>query len=376
MFERSLRGFCLLFSIILTSSAYGADDQLRMITATGRAVISHADALMEAKNTALEDALYLAALSGGAKIDGFSSVQADTSLDDHFVVRPSSEILDYNIIDEAHDDLHYQVTVQAAVGTVDRVGCQNRMVGHVTMFAPDYSLTRQVPGWLSTTPQLMTQELYNRMEAQPKLMLKNEAATKLDIKKLLKDRRYDYTALTSSRPVMKDGDFAFSTEIELIGGSVKKDFNQEQFVDVIITSHIFTGSHLDALGEISHSVRVKVGNKSISQTLSTFMAPKRSAVKDTLFQTVDTHAKDLAKAMLCLPLSGMMTKRDEGLHVNVGSRQGLSTNHLAVVSGKMTPWTILRVIEADDNGATLVPLNRQRDLSELNGRQVTFLEFN
>ena len=77
--------------MMLGGPLWAADDQLQMITATGRAVISHSDALSEAKNAALEDALYLAALSGGAKIDGFSSIQADTALDDHFVIRPSSE---------------------------------------------------------------------------------------------------------------------------------------------------------------------------------------------------------------------------------------------------------------------------------------------
>ena len=113
---------CLIILIMLSGPWHAAEDQLRMITATGRAVISHGDALNEAKNSALEDALYWAALSGGAKIDGFSSVQADTALDDHFVVRPSSKIVDYNIIDEMHDDQHYQVTVQAAVGSVEREG--------------------------------------------------------------------------------------------------------------------------------------------------------------------------------------------------------------------------------------------------------------
>ena len=92
-----IRRLSLFIIIMLSGAVQAADDQLRMITATGRAVIAHSDALNEAKNAALEDALYLAALSGGAKINGFSSVQADTSLDDHFVVRPSSNILDYNL---------------------------------------------------------------------------------------------------------------------------------------------------------------------------------------------------------------------------------------------------------------------------------------
>ena len=93
-------------------------------------------------------------------------------------------------------------------------------------------------------------------------------------------------------------------------------------------------------------------------------------------QLVDTHANALSQTMLCLPLSATMTQRDDGLHVTIGARQGLGPNHLAVVSGRMTPWTILRVTKSDADGATLMPLNRQRNLADLNGQTVTFLEFN
>jgi hypothetical protein len=367
---------CLFIFIMLSWPLQAADDQLQMITATGRAVISHSDALNEAKNAALEDALYLAALSGGAKIDGFSSIQADTALDDHFVVRPSSEILDYNIIDEMHDDQHYQVTVQAAVGTVEREGCQNRMVGHISMFAPSYSLTRHVPGWLSTTPQLMVRTLYDRMASQPELTLTNYAGTKLDVGALLKDARYDYQTLTSSRPNVADGDFAFATEISFGSARVDKGLHQQHFLDVTITSHMFSGSRYQNLGDVTHSSRIKTGGTSINQTISTLAAPKRSDIQEALLQLVDTHAKALSQAMLCLPLSATMTQRDDGLYVSIGARQGLGPNHLAVVSGHMTPWTILRVTKSDANGATLMPLNRQRNLAELNGQTVTFLEFN
>ena len=361
---------------MLSGPLQAADDQLQMITATGRAFISHIDALNEARNVALEDALYLAALSGGAKIDGFSSIQADTALDDHFVVRPSSEILDYNIIDEMYDDQHYQVTIQAAVGTVEREGCQNRMVGHISMFAPTYSLTRHVPGWLSTTPQLMVRTLYELMASQPELTLTNYAGTKLDVGELLKDARYDYQTLTSSRPNVADGDFAFATEISFGSARVDKGLYQQHFLDVTITSHLFSGSRFQNLGDVTHSSRIKTGGTSINQTISTLVAPKRSDIHEALLQLVDTHAKALSQAMLCLPLSATMTQRDDGLYVSIGARQGLGPNHLAVVSGHMTPWTILRVTKSDANGATLMPLNRQRNLAELNGQTVTFLEFN
>ena len=361
---------------MLSGSLQAADDQLQMITATGRAVISHSDALNEAKNMALEDALYLAALSGGAKIDGFSSIQADTSLDDHFVVRPSSEILDYDIVDQMHDDQHYQVTVQAAVGSVERDGCQNRILGHISMFAPSYSLTRHVPGWLSTTPQLMVRALYDKMAVQSELTLTNHAGTKLDVGTLLKDARYDYQTLTSSRPHVADGDFAFATEISFSDARVDKGLHQQHFLDVTITSHLYSGSRYQELGDVTHSGRINTGGTSISQTISTLAAPKRSDIQEALLQLVDTHANALSQTMLCLPLSATMTQRDDGLYVTIGARQGLGPNHLAVVSGQMTPWTILRVTKSDADGATLMPLNRQRNLAELNGQTVTFLEFN
>ncbi len=367
--------FCLFIFVILSGPLRAADDQLQMITATGRAVISHSDALNEAKNVALEDALYLAALSGGAKIDGFSSIQADTALDDHFVVRPSSKILDYNIIDETYDDQHYQVTVQAAVGTVEREGCQNRVVGHISMFAPSYNLTRHVPGWLSTTPQLMVRTLYDQMAAKSELTLTNYAGTKLDVSALLKDARYDYQTLTSSRPKVADGDFAFATEIGFDSARVDKGTHQQHFLDVTITSQMFSGSRYQNLGDVTHSSRIKTGSTSIIQTISTLAAPNRSDIKEALLKLVDTHAKALAQTMLCLPLSATMTQRDDGLFVTIGARQGLGPNHLAVVSGDMSPWTILRVTKSDANGATLMPLNRQRNLAELNGQTVTFLEF-
>ena len=237
-----IRRLSLFIFIMLSGAVQAADDQLRMITATGRAVIAHSDALNEAKNAALEDALYLAALSGGAKINGFSSVQADTSLDDHFVVRPSSNILDYNIIDEAHDDLHYQVTVQAAIGSVERNGCQNRKLGHVSMFAPTFQTTRQVPGWMSTTPQLMVLELYSRMAEKPEFTLTNHAGTKLDAAAAQGDKRYNYAALTSSQPSVSDGDFAFNTTVNLSTSRVTRQTHQQQFLEVTLTSHIFTGS--------------------------------------------------------------------------------------------------------------------------------------
>ena len=99
-------------------SVEAKEKNLKLVTSTGRAAIISDEQMQETRSRALEDALYSAALLGGAEIDGFSSIQAGTQLDDHFVVRPSSKIVDYDILSEQSDDLHYAITIEAAVGEV------------------------------------------------------------------------------------------------------------------------------------------------------------------------------------------------------------------------------------------------------------------
>ena len=55
---------------------------------------------MVAKKRALDDALYLASLQGGAKIDGYSTVDTNTSLNENLLIRPSSSIKDFVILEK------------------------------------------------------------------------------------------------------------------------------------------------------------------------------------------------------------------------------------------------------------------------------------
>ena len=353
-----------------------AGDGLRMVSATGRAVINDQAALHEAKNIALEDALYLAALKGGAKIDGFSSVQADTSLDDHFVVRPSSEILDYRIVNEIKDDLHYEVTVEAAVGKIAEPACHDRAAGHLTMFAPTMSMTRSVPGWLSTMPSMMMVDLYHQLENTTNLTLYNKGATVLDPVQMKRDARYDYNALMNGKVAIHDGDFAFATNIALESFSDGSAFGQSQHLRAIITTSLYAGSQLTPLGEVLNEIKLKLGERSPSLLISKLSTTKRDKVKAALLSGLQNHAKAIASATLCLPLKAVIKLEDDKLHVNLGMRQGIQVNRLAMVSGVSSKWSVLRVIEAGDGYSILEPLSRQRKPVDLNGKLATFLEKN
>jgi len=376
MSKRVITWFFATIFALLTGAHALAGDGLRMVTATGRAVINDQAALHEAKNIALEDALYLAALKGGAKIDGFSSVQADTSLDDHFVVRPSSEILDYRIINEIKDDLHYEVTVEAAVGKIAEPACHDRAVGHLTMFAPTMSMTRSVPGWLSTMPSMMMVDLYRQLENTANLTLYNEAATVLDPVKMKRDARYDYNALMNGKVSIRDGDFAFATNIAFESFSADFGLGQSQHLRAIITTSLYAGSQLTPLGEVRDEIKLKLGDRSPSLLISKLSTTKRDVVKAALLSGLQNHAKAIALATLCLPLKAVIKLENDKLHVDLGMRQGIQVNRLAMVSGVGSKWSVLRVIEAGDGHSILEPLSRQRKPADLNGKLATFLEMN
>ena len=105
MFKLTLNTKCLSALLIFVKTSFllmnttvanaNNEQSFKFTTATGRAAVTQNVTEELARMRALEDALYLAALQGGADINGFTSVSTDTSLQDHFVIRPSSKILDY-----------------------------------------------------------------------------------------------------------------------------------------------------------------------------------------------------------------------------------------------------------------------------------------
>ena len=70
--------------LLMNASVANANNEqsFKFTTATGRAAVTQNVTKELARMRALEDALYLAALQGGADINGFTSVSTDTSLQD------------------------------------------------------------------------------------------------------------------------------------------------------------------------------------------------------------------------------------------------------------------------------------------------------
>ncbi|MEK9604645.1 MAG: flagellar assembly protein T N-terminal domain-containing protein [Gammaproteobacteria bacterium] len=376
MIKRSsfLTFLCLFF--LCTQIAEASKKDIEIVTATGRAAIISGEHIDDTRARALEDALYSAALLGGAEIDGFSSVQAGTQLDDHFVVRPSSKIVDYDVVDEQIDDLHYTVTIEAAVGELKKVDCQNRLLNNVTMFAPMFRVDETIPAWLSQQPAGLIKDLYEQLKRKSNFELVNRSDLRLDPKELTRDQNFSYKALTSGAIRVADGDFAVSTTITLKRVAKNTSFQQEHFAEVTIESTIFVDSDYRLTQMINHQLQVPIRKILPTRFMSDLASPNQAKIRQELSRIMSEHAAELSSAIVCTPLSATMVSKEDGMHIPIGSRQGLQENRLAFVSNKAVPWTVLRVVKTNTNSAVLKPLNRQRSPAQLSGQRVLFLEFN
>ena len=93
--------FYFFLQLILLSFHSFAYQDLNILKAevTGRSVILDNN-IEKARRLALEDALYLSSLKGGAFVDGFSSISKNTILNDQSIIKSDSKILDFKILEE------------------------------------------------------------------------------------------------------------------------------------------------------------------------------------------------------------------------------------------------------------------------------------
>ena len=109
-----------LSDVITPIKSNAEDDDLSFIISTGRAALNTPEETDLARRRALEDALYLASLEGGAKINGYSAIDSGPNLTENFVVRPTTKILDYAFTKEVIKETHYEVTIKAADGNLSK----------------------------------------------------------------------------------------------------------------------------------------------------------------------------------------------------------------------------------------------------------------
>lgn len=362
-----------LFFVLGAATGHAAG--LRFTETTGRAVIMDAAMEQEARMLALEDALYLAALEGGASINGFSAVMSDTTLEDHFVIRPASRILDYTITNEVIDGEHYEVSIRAAIGDLPRGACLHQRAVHMTLFQPRMTLADNIPAAAAPMAVDVLNNVITTIERHGGVSASRATDVALDPSRLSRiNDSYDYTALTTGVVRVQRGDFAIVPEIILTGQRAGNALSRRDDMTMLIRLHVLAGESYAPIDkfEVTHTLTTR--QRSVSRSFNVIGQPRRTAIRAALIEPVAGLVDTMVADLQCRPLTATLALRDGRLTVPVGSHHGIGQNALAVASGTDTPWQIMRVTQVDARSSILTPLNDRRDPVTLAGRTVEFME--
>lgn len=371
------QSICKLFVLLLVLCATSshADQKLKFIETTGRAVITDENSLDSARRNALEDAIFLAALHGGAKIDGYSSVDRETTLTDHFTLRPAGQLLDFNIVSETIEGDHYETVIRAAVGELNSTQCSARSKVKIIKFAGQLNFSTKTPSWLREVAKEIEIEISNLLQDYSELDVLEVSPTQLKVAELIATNdSFDYTSLTSGRVRVKSGDFALVPNISMDLSKSTKNIETEVFLSLTVSSKLFQGDEYSLVADPSYQLLIKLHSETPWRSFDMIGKKSRDQIKRSIKGGLKNHVSDLIKSIKCIPLTAKLKLRSGKLVVDLGHSHGLSTNSLAVSSGTNTPYSLLHVTETFENEATLEPLNKSLETSSLVGKTINFME--
>jgi hypothetical protein len=371
----------LIFFIIFYNNSF-ADTKL--VKVTGRSVIED-NSVSIAKIRAIEDALYLASLEGGAMISGFSSVNTLSTLNEEILVRPSSGILDYDIIDEVISDQHYEVTINALLGDDNiRSNCQSRPKIRIIVYKPDLKINPHAPAWIHNLPSFIFSSFTNNLSKPENISLIN--ATDTDFKSNLKkfnSKEFNYASLTGNIYNIEPADFALNMKIYI---DVSKEEHktlftgprEETFLNLIVSISILDSKTGEVILEKQAKSKSFSGpSNSIIKSLNIITQPERDTIISNLNSVLIDLENDIVDTLHCLRLNANAnpSKIKNAIEIDLGSYQGIKVGNLAMVENGVFPFAVFKVVETNRNSSVLQPLDKSKDASLYYGQKITFMEF-
>ena len=361
-----------IFSVVI-SKAF-AKDPVRFIETTGRAVIEDDEMIDISRRRALEDALYLAALHGGAKINGYSAVSTDTSIQENLVIQPASKILDYTIISEERADMHFIVKIRSAVGQLRKKECDNKGQKSLSVYKPVINVDPSAPFWVNSLADELTNEIMVSLKSAEDINLTDNSFVSLDRDQLITaNDDFDYISLTSGREKTRYGDYAAVSAISIAEREKLVGFTTYNSLLITFDTNVYDGSTYTSSFSKSKSLEALFSSSGPWRTINLLLKTNRDNIVEPISIAAKEHAKEVIDNLICKEINSIVTVNNGKIEVPLGKRHGIKISALAVTKGEQTPFNVLRVEQVSETKSVLVPLNTALELSKLNGKSIQFL---
>ena len=373
----------LFFIFVLTASmnAYGkqSDSKFRKVEATGRAILIDGN-LDVSRKRAIEDALYIAALKGGAKVRGFSAIGADTVINEQSVVRAASKVIDFKIIKETQDKEFISIKISAIVG--DNLLSQNCKIRpiNISLFKGQIRVDSNVPSSLARKMPVWFDNFYEIISNSSNVAALDYRTKSID--KVIKSQQnasFNYSALTDGIPYVQAGDYSLVPQLSLTKNNLESGLYSS--FNIKTTFKIYKGSSFKLLP-------LKIYHFSFNYNVdSKFQFLRNVSTVDTIQidQNLKEHFRDVAKKffkdLYCRPLEGKLSFISSELSVDLGYKQGLKEKQIGIVRGLKiknsmlsNSSVILHVENINENKSKLLPLNDSIKLENLHNMTIEFVE--
>ena len=374
----------ILLSILLSILSFNVfaaqnDSNFRNVEATGRAILIEGKIDVSRKR-ALEDALYIAALKGGANINGFSAIGSNTIINDQAIVTAANRVIDFKIIKETQEKEFLSIKIAAIVGgDLSSKNCKVRPI-NISLFKGTFNVGSDVPSILSRKMSLWFNQSYeiisktsnvNVIDYRNKLI---DAVIKSNI-----NSSFDYHALTEGVPFIQSGDYSLVPNLTL----TKNNFEENNFSNYLfqISFKIYKGSNFTLLPLKTYNFPIKYNLNTKFKFLKNISTLNINSVDEMIKKQLVKVTKSIFQDLHCRPLEGKLSLINGELKVDIGSKQGLKSKQIGIVRGLKIKNSMLSnssvILHAEfigKNNSKLLPLNDNIKLETLDNLIVEFVE--
>jgi len=369
----------LLFVLFFTTYLVAQDFKHIEVISEGRAVIIEGDE-ETAKKRALDDALYMASLQAGAKIDGYSSVNTNTSLNENILIRPSSSIKDFVIIEEKNDSTHYSVKIRAFLVSVDEtINCNTREQINLSYLRPHFNVSSSLPAYSQKLPSIISSNIYKNLKEFKNLRLRDLTGFDFNYEKLLnKPLELDYVSLVEGEvDNIKTGEFGLHPIININRGKGRLNrFSDELIINLNL--NIYEGPSLSMIDSLNYTFSIFLGNETGYSHIDAFYKVPYDKITDLISKSLSKIQFRVIDQLKCQPLEAKAELVKGVLTVPIGINHGLEIGNVGYVSKSninhsMNDWVAVTVKKTSRNFSILDILNPTNNKEDLSGKIIRFI---
>ena len=369
----------LLFFLFTSTLLVAQEISHKAIISEGRAVIVDGNEVV-AKKRALDDALYLASLQGGAKIDGYSTVDTNTSLNENLLIRPSSSIKDFVILEESKDETHYSVKIKAILVSLNSLlDCSARSNINLSYFKPNFVVSSKLPAQLQNLPLLISQKIFENLARFDQVSLKDSTSFDFNPKKFSAlPVSLDYEAIVEGKSgSLKSGEFGIHTLIEVkrSKGTMTRFLNK---ADIALTINLFEGTNFNVIDTLNYNFSVLLGIETGYQHMDGFYKIPYDKIAEVVQDSISKMQFRVKDRLKCYPLEARAELVKDVLTIPLGINQGVQIGKVGFASNSnpnhsMRDWIVVTVKDSSGDFSVLEILNPSNKKEDINGKLIRFM---